>query len=248
MNIKVLLDAGYRISEASRLSEEEMASALNKILTENVEGAGGARDVHISNMVSSALDFDLAAFEKNFAECLKRWGFATTVETVMYPLMQKIGILWQQNKIHPSQEHFISNLARQKIFAAIDGMAMERRSSQQRYILFLPEFEDHEIGLLYTYYLLARAGIPAIYLGPRVPLPSLEEAVERFKPTHLFFFVITRKSSSQITSYIKSLRQQFVNMEILASGRTELFGKIALQENIKIVQDPGQFKQMIRLE
>lgn len=90
--------------------------------------------------------------------------------------------------MHPAQEHFISNLAKQKLFSAIDGKSGGEKKANRKYLLFLPESEEHEIGLLYTYYLLLREGESAIYLGQRVPFESLIDAVKTIKPTHVVFF------------------------------------------------------------
>ena len=45
----------------------------------------------------------------------QQFGFEETITQVVYPFLDKIGILWQTGNITPAHEHFISNLIRQKI-------------------------------------------------------------------------------------------------------------------------------------
>lgn len=246
LNIKVLLDAGFRISEAAGLSEEAMENALDKVLRQG-ESTGGPKAVMVSNIVSAALDFDRQRFDAEFNAGVERFGFASTVEDVLYPMLNKVGVLWQQSKIHPAQEHFVSNLARQKIFSAIDQLETTPRPASPRFILFLPEFEDHEIGLLYTYYLLMKAGIDCIYLGQRVPLQSLQSSVQSSGATHLFFFAISRKSDSQLQSYISILGKSFSSQKLYFSGPQSILSTLTLPQNVTLIQNPGHFKELFQL-
>ena len=57
--------------------------------------------------------------------------------------------MWQTGAVNPAQEHFISNLVKQKFFVAIDGLINSEKAKAQRFVFFLPEGELHEIGLLF---------------------------------------------------------------------------------------------------
>ncbi len=66
--------------------------------------------------------------------------------------------------INPAQEHLVTNIIRQKLIVGIEG-AFTHFNMNKTVLLFLPEGEHHELGLLYTYYLLKNKGI-------RYPLPG----------------------------------------------------------------------------
>ena len=71
--------------------------------------------------------------------------------------------------VNPAQEHFVSNLIRQKIIAATDNLPNTFNPKAKRFLLLLPEGEWHELGLLFAQYLLKEANHEVIYLGQSVP-------------------------------------------------------------------------------
>jgi hypothetical protein len=84
-----------------------------------------------------------------------------------------VGLLWQTETILPVHEHFISNLITQKIQINTDELKHTQISNENVYILFLPENEIHELGLLYLNYELVLRGYRTIYLGQSLPLNNL---------------------------------------------------------------------------
>ena len=94
--------------------------------------------------------------------------------------MQKVGLLWLSNKVSPSQEHFLSEQIKQKISVSIND-AYYKNQAGKTWLLFLPENEFHEIGLLFTKFLLVQNGHNVVYLGSNVPYGSLTDVIEKRK-------------------------------------------------------------------
>ena len=88
------------------------------------------------------------------------------MKDVIIPFMQKIGTMWITGIINPAQEHFITNMIRKKILVAIDGVVPEHNPNSKKFILYLPEGEQHEIPLLIAYYIPSK--IPADILATRI--------------------------------------------------------------------------------
>jgi methanogenic corrinoid protein MtbC1 len=137
---------------------------------------------------------------------------------VIYPLLNKIGILWQIGSITPSHEHFISNLIRQKLFAAIDSFALEPRSNSKTFLLVLPEWELHDIGLLVYNYLIRKKGHKTFFLGQGVPFEDILAVKEQTKPD----VVVTSFSSSvekeDMIAYLKDISACFPGKAIYVGG------------------------------
>ena len=155
LNVTTLLNAGYKISEIGEMSDVEM----NQVLKQHLEGVGNkdaALEHYTNELIVASLNFDKPSFERQFNSCLLKFGFSKTLEEIFYPVLKRVGLLWQSEEINPSQEHFISNLVKQKLYSAIDGIS-EPSNSPKTCILFLPEGEHHEIGLLYFNYLLLKS-------------------------------------------------------------------------------------------
>merc|ERR1712159_239380 len=100
------------------------------------------------------VDLDEERFEKIISSNILKLGFEKTMLNIIYPFLSKIGILWQTGSINPGQEHFISNLIRQKLIVAIDGQYVSRGGGAKKFLLYLPEGELHELSLLFSNYLI----------------------------------------------------------------------------------------------
>jgi hypothetical protein len=67
------------------------------------------------------LELDEDRFEKILGTNILQIGFERTMMNLIYPFLPEDWVLWRTDSISPAQEHFISNLIRQKIIVAIDG-------------------------------------------------------------------------------------------------------------------------------
>jgi DNA-binding transcriptional MerR regulator len=240
LNVTTLLELGYKISHIANLSNTQLIQELKKKLD---EGDSTLSFNHFTNeLIVSSLNFDTASFEKQFSSCVLKFGFSTTIEKILYPTMKRIGVLWQLEEMNPSQEHFISNLIRQKLYSAIDGLPAPV-SSPKTCILFLPENEYHEIGLLYFNYLLIRSGIKAIYLGANLPLNSLKHASDHLNPSHLVFFMIKTITPKQSNDYLKKLCKLFPSQQIILCGNTPFLQTIKKINNLVLIDNPEVSKK-----
>ena len=120
----------------------------------------------------------------------------------------KIGIFWLTNRIAPSQEHFLSELVKQKIGAAADAES-KNNTNKESWLLFLPENEFHEIGLIFAKFLLIKNGYEVIYLGANVPYGSLLQLAEKKKIDNVLFFSISNTSKSNLDFTLDYLNKSF---------------------------------------
>ena len=177
---------------------------------------------------------------------LFRSGFHKTVELVLFPTLKKIGALWQSEEISPAQEHFFSSMVKQKLFSAIDGIP-EPEQSSKKCILFLPEDEEHEIGLLYFNYILLKGGIKTVYLGARTPIQNIFESVKIIRPSHLIFFVVKLLPIEQVEKYIKSVAKKFPEQKIIFCGNPEYYFAKKYPDNISYLAGPNEAKKYFKL-
>jgi hypothetical protein len=84
-------------------------------------------------------------------------------------------------------------------------------------MLFLPEQEMHELGLLFYHYLTRKSGLRTYYLGQCVPHGDLISVFKTHSPDILLTSV-TSSISPSLESYIDRLAQDFPSVKILMSG------------------------------
>lgn len=212
MNIALLNRKGMKISHLANLDDREICSKIN-----DLSGSEQDNEYTLDNLVLSMIELDEKKFEKILSLSILRDGFETTLVNTIYPFFEKIGVLWLTGAINPAQEHFISNLIRQKLIVAIDNTVEEITSGSKTFILYLPEGELHEIGLLFNHYLLKKRGHKVIYLGQSVPFDDLN-SVTKIRPSD---YIVTSFNSSitgiDINKYLKNLGTRFPEHTILFS-------------------------------
>lgn len=211
INVSLLNNNGIKISRIADMSTEEM----NKKVLEISEIQNDAM-IHIDQLVVAMIEMEEEAFEKILNNLILRYGFERTITEIIYPFLEKIGILWQTKNITPAHEHFISNLIRQKIIVAIDSLPMPSKGSK-KVILFLNEQEMHELGLLFYHYLIRKAGYRTYYLGQSVPHDDLVKVFEVHQPD-MMITSITSATSTPIENYFQKLSHDFPSTQILVSG------------------------------
>ena len=97
--------------------------------------------------------------------------------------------------------------------SAIDAIPVPTKKSPS-ILLFLPEDEFHELGLLMSKYLLKKKRINSYYLGCNTPIASVESTVDAVHPEVVMTFLITKKPMEQIHEYLESLKTKFQNQEL----------------------------------
>ncbi|MGB0429122.1 MAG: MerR family transcriptional regulator [Bacteroidia bacterium] len=213
LNIAMLNNNGMKISKIAELSKQEINSRVITV-TEKIE-----QDSDLLNALTvTMLDLDEEKFEKILSNVVIKLGFAHAVTKVIYPFLYRIGILWQTGSIVPAQEHFISNLVRHKLIVAADSMMPKKIDHPKKVVLFLPEGELHEIGLLFANYLFKVSGHKTIYLGQSVPTQDLDVISDVYNPD-FFFTVLTYETGiEEVKNYVDKLSDMFSEKTLIIAG------------------------------
>ena len=198
MNIALLNKKGLKISKIAMLSDQELLTKVNE-----VELIQYSHDIVIDQLTKSMISFDEPVFEKIINNAILNFGFQSVMLEVIYPFLEKIGLLWQTGHINPAQEHFISNLIRQKIIVAIDGQVVSYKADTKKVMLFLPQHELHEIAILFYSYILKLNHHHVIYLGANLPNIHVQEVINVYEPD--FVFTVLTSSLN-----LKNTRQLFL--------------------------------------
>ena len=199
----------------------------------------------IERLVVAMIELCENKFERILNQSIIKIGFEETLYYVVYPFFEKIGLLWQTGAINPAQEHFISNLIRMKLFVAIDSLPTVTNPDAKRIILFLPEWELHEIGLLTYYYIAKKHGVKVYYLGQNVPFEDLISVAQSVKPEMLATYFVLAVSSEKVQHYLQELVRSFPDLHILISGMQAIAMEAELAEDIKLIRSANEFNNFI---
>lgn len=180
LNVALLNKYGYKISHIDKMCEAELQE---KLLLLTMQEAMQERIV--SELVQSMISLNMDELEEKMNRYIDARGIEKTISQIIFPFLEKIGLLWLTNHINPAQEHLVTNFIRQKMIVGIDQLPCNMQSVKS-VLLFLPEGEFHEIGLLIVHYLLKCRGVKVIYLGANIALKDVEYVARLKKPTYLF--------------------------------------------------------------
>ena len=206
LNITLLYNNGYKISKIARVPEKKIPILVREVISGNV-----VKNHAINAFKLAMINFDQTLFLNTYNSLLTDRTFKEIFHEVFIPLLQELGLLWQTEAINPSHEHFIIGLIKQKIFVNIEKLQSINTNTTNKdkvFVLFLPENEIHEIGLLYLNYEIVLKGYKSIYLGQSVPLDSLIELPKYYSNLTFLSYFTVEPNKSTINNYIKDFYDQ----------------------------------------
>ncbi len=210
LNVAVLNRHGIKISSIARLSDLELREEILR-----VSATSDSNDTLIDSMVLSMIDLDEYKLEAMIDKSINKIGFTSTVTDVLYPFLEKVGILWQSGDVYPAQEHFVSFLIRQKIIGATDRISSTFNQNGKKFLLLLPEGEWHEIALLFAQYLIKEANHEVLYLGQSVPYRDVLATGASKQFDYMVISSTTTQSELDLIVYLKDLGGAFPDKKIL---------------------------------
>jgi methanogenic corrinoid protein MtbC1 len=188
----------------------------------------------VNELIAHMIDLNIEAFEQVLDNYVLNHGIDRAITQIVFPFLHRIGILWLTNHIHPAQEHLVSNIIRQKLVVGIEG-AVTLRQVHQTILLFLPEGEYHELGLLYVHYLLRSHGARVLYLGANVPVKDLEFVSKYKSPDYLYTHLTGITGNFNLGKFLSQVSKGIPHIPLVISGqlaRTH-FSKIPAGVNFK---------------
>ncbi|HEX6193724.1 MAG TPA: MerR family transcriptional regulator [Chitinophagaceae bacterium] len=213
LNIALLNKYGFKISHIGRMQPDEIKDRILVL--------GDARAIQeriVNEMVKEMIDLDMEKFEQILSEYIQSKGIERTVTQIIFPFLEKIGILWQTGHINAAQEHLVSNIIRQKLIVGIEA-TNSPVCLDKTFLLFLPEGEHHELGLLFMYFILKSRGAKTIYLGANVPFVDVEHVVKLKKPDFAFLHLTGTAASFNLEKFLRQLQQKVPGITTIISGQ-----------------------------
>ncbi|RZK55911.1 MAG: MerR family transcriptional regulator [Pedobacter sp.] len=243
LDISSLNQAGLKISEACALSPREIDDFLKKDIEKTINN-NIQYEFYISQLLKSGIAYKELEFSELLSKAFVEYGVENSYQQIVYPLLQRLGLMWRRDNICPAQEHFISGIIRQKLLTAIDSIPLKTQTKSS-WLLFLPGDEAHEIPLLFASYLLRNNGFKVVYLGDRVPLESLKDAMNNFKAEHLLFFMVRQRTIADATSYLAAIENSFSDVKIHLAGNGKVIKSLSLSERVNHFNSIDEFKNLL---
>lgn len=239
LNVALLNKYGFKISHIDKMKPEEIQ---DRILSLSQIQAQHERIVN--DLVHSMVDLNLEKFEQVLDNYILARGIEKSITQIIFPFLEKIGILWITNHINPAQEHLVTNIIRQKLIVGIESVRTHLQSDQL-VLLFLPEGEHHEMGLLFIYYLLKSKGVKVLYLGSNVPIKDLEFVIKVKAPTQIFTHLTSVAHNFSLERFLNTITTKLPNTPLIVSGLLAQQYKKKLPANVALKQSLPEVMEFI---
>ena len=238
INISIIYHSGVKISKIAKYSESELEEKAEFLTRDSV-----ISDTHINSLIVAMLSFNGNAVNEILLRSVINTGFEETFSSVVFPFLRRVGIMWHTGSANTGGEHFITNILRGKLIAAIDSLPPANDPERKRVIMFLPEKELHEMGLLFYSYLIRKWGHEVLYLGQATPFVALTKVYEKWHSDILVTGVLSELSVFEPEEYLNKLSTTFKSQKILVSGSMADEPVIEKYKNIYQVRSISDLKE-----
>jgi len=227
LNISILNKYGYKISHINNMSVNDVQARVAEL---NLAGAQQERIVN--ELIKVMVDLDISGFEKIIDKQIAANGIEKVILRIIFPFFERIGILWQTGHINPAQEHLTTNIIRQKLIVGID-QAKPVLKIKRSFLLFLPEGEHHELGLLLVYYLLKKRGAEIFYIGANVPLKDAQFVNDAKKPDFIYIHLTSTSPGFNFQKFLQQTSEKISKPRIIVSGFPTHGYKRSIPKNVE---------------
>lgn len=231
MSLALLNRNGYKISKLAKMTHEQVSALVTAMIQ-----APNEFNNQIEGLTIATIAFDEEKFEKILNTCILQLGFEDAVKKVVFPYLQKLGMLWVSGTIIAAQEHFMTQLLRQKLLVAIDGQSTKYDDQTREFVLFLPNGEWHELSLLFLSYLLKSRNHKVVYLGPSVPLNDVIQVGETLQPDGFYTIITTNPTAFTVSDYLNKLADKFPGSKVFVSGSQTIAPIKGLSANVFVIE------------
>jgi MerR family transcriptional regulator, light-induced transcriptional regulator len=239
LNISLLNKYGFKISAINKLSIAEMREKILQLQTET-----SSNDLILNELIGFLLDVNNEEFENVLENYIKVNGLENCIIGLIFPFLEKVGILWITNHINPTQEHLATNIIRQKLIAAIDNIKI-KVTKDSTFLLFLPDGEFHEIGLLFVHFLLKKRFFNVLYLGANVPMKHIGAFINFKNPNFIYTHVTASTNVNSTKKMLDTLHSIEPKKQIIVTGQITKSYKNVLPSNIIFKNSLSTFIEFI---
>lgn len=239
LNVAFLVNQGFKISRVCTWDDARIADEIINLQQENPDS-----ESFMERLTVHLINFDGHSFTRLTEEIISLYGFDEAINRVFFPFFEKIGVFWQVGSIFPAQEHYISNLFRQKLIVEIDRLG-PGSPAQDIMLFYLHENEMHELSLLYYSYLARKAGYQLYYLGQNIPIDDLRRLSSLERITSVFTIFINSIEKEELQHYLGDLKAIFAGRKVYISGLQVKNHDPVIPKDFHVIGSYLDFKKMI---
>lgn len=242
---------GHSIGQIAALSINQLQQLVQQDIDNTVVASVSGNQRHLCEdylhkCLAAIDDFDARNLENHLENALLELGNLVFIESLLTPLLQKIGEHWQLGKLRPSQEHMTSAIIRS--MAYILRSNAPRAASAPHLVLATPIGNMHELGVLLASIVAEFKGWQVTYLGPDLPAEEVALAVKHRNARAVALGISFDSDSLSTGRELRKLKKLIPeDTAMIIGGRlAHNYRNLAADLNVYIVNDGmEQFKSLL---
>ena len=239
MNIALLNRNGYKISKIAKLNKDDIQS-----IAAQLTDVDKSFENQLDGLTLSVLELNEDNFLKILNANISQNGFKYTMLEVIYPLLDKLGMMWMAGSVEPIHENFVSHLIKRKCIVEIDKLK-NRNDDPKKFLLFLPQGENSELSLLFLHFITQAAGHRVINLGINIDLSNVLSGIHICNPDYILTIIDEMSDPDTYSNYMHILSEQNGGCQVLLSGIQVLRQKMTYNSNVTTFQSSEELIELV---
>ncbi len=240
INISILNQHGSKISKIALLTDSELAEEASSLITDSYHD-----DTFVDSLIMAMVNLNENSVNEILLRSIIKSGFEETFSGVVFPFLRRVGLMWHTGSVNIGAEHFISNIFRRRLLSSIDALPSPVSPDRKRIIMYLPENEMHELGILFYAYLIRKSGHEVIYLGQSTPFHAVSEVNDKWHSDIIVTGAMSGLPFKLAGEYLESLSKTFPDQKILVSGSLAEAAENSNFKNLVQVRSVSDLKMII---
>lgn len=137
-------------------------------------------------------------------------------DSVLKPIMYKIGDLWESNELSVATEHVSSNIAKELVSIITERNSILKKKN--KILVCTPSGEEHNLGCNVIQSFLQSKGYTVYNISPSAPTESVLSFIDEKKP-HAIFVSITLEDNIKSGQRLVSKINSEYNVPVLVGGQ-----------------------------
>jgi MerR family transcriptional regulator, light-induced transcriptional regulator len=215
--------AGHRIGQVARLPTHKLQKLALETGATQAPAAGRPREVpttasFLSDCLAAITSLDAHALDRALNRGADALGAVGLLQTVVAPLMQKLGELWREGTLTAAHEHFATAVIR--VFLGNAAKPFGPMENAPVLVVATPAGQVHELGALLVGATAANLGWRVTYLGASLPAAEIVGAVRQCGAKAVALSVVYPEDDARLEHELTRLRESLpAEVALLVGGR-----------------------------
>lgn len=224
--LKKATELGYGISQVAGLDSTELEKLVKDLQPSPDTGQSQlpmtATETDLQKIYQQSWEavksLNAPKLENILVEALVSFSQPVILENLILPLINNLGISWQNGTMRIYHEHLASSVIRKFLLDQLSATTVP--SSAPRLIVTTPTGQNHELGALIAALTAAAQGWNVTYLGANLPAEEIAAAINEKDAQSLLLSLVYPAQDPNLDKELSRLRQMTAKeLIIIAGGR-----------------------------